>query len=286
VARRGRNEQDDRTTNEPRIAYDTSAANRHTDGCDSFFWVEPGTANRKPCMPMIAHAQSTSRRMSRRTGNGIMLAFTLGSSIAVLAITLILVLRWPASVAPDAPSLPISVGGIVFNVPPAAIRVALQRHAGQQGRLDLVFLWPALVPPNPAAKPPASEDVPAIDRLFVTITAPDDGLGPAERIRTIYPRYFDFGRFAGPDGLLVIRFRDGTPYQAEDLFYDPAAPDRFVVRCSRPGSGPTPGICLFERRLADAADIVVRFPREWLADWRQVSAGIEKLIASLRPSSS
>src|SRR6266487_862913 len=92
--------------------------------------------------------------------------------------------------------------------------------------LALVLRWRALVPPDPAAKPVASGDPPAFDRLFVTIAALDDALGPAERIRTIYPRYFDFGRFAGPDGLLVIRFREGTPYQAEDLFYDPAAPDR------------------------------------------------------------
>ncbi len=238
-------------------------------------------------MPMSARLRSGSHRMSRRGGHGVILAFAMGAGVAVLAVMLALVLRWPAaSSATDAPSVPISVGGLVFNVPPAAIRFALQRRAGEQSRLDLVFLWPALVPPDPAAKPVASEDPPAFDRLFVTIAALDDALGPAERIRTIYPRYFDFGRFAGPDGLLVIRFRDGTPYQAEDLFYDPAAPDRFVVRCSRPGAGPTPGICLFERRLADAADVTVRFPREWLSDWRQVSAGIERLIASLRPSSS
>jgi hypothetical protein len=236
---------------------------------------------------MSARAQSASRRMSHPGGHGVILAFVMGAGVAVLAVMLVLVLRWPAAgVAPDAPSLPISVGGLVFNVPPAAIRMPLQRRAGTQNRLDLVFLWPALAPPDPAAKPVASEAVPAIDRLFVTITAPDDTLGPAERIRTIYPRYFDFGRFAGPDGLLVIRFRDGTPYQAEDLFYDPAAPERFVVRCSRPGAGPTPGICLLERRFADAADVTVRFPRDWLVDWRQVSAGIEKLLASLRASSS
>src|SRR5262249_61082457 len=97
----------------------------------------------------------------------------------------ILALRWPGRVAHDAPSLPISVGRLVFNVPPAAIRIPLQRHAGPQGRLDLVFLWPALVPPDPVAKPSAAEEVPAIDRLFVTITVPDDGLGPARRDRAL-----------------------------------------------------------------------------------------------------
>jgi len=236
---------------------------------------------------MSARVRSGSRRTNRRGGHGFILALAMGTSLAVLAATLALVLRWPGpSSAPDAPSLPISVGGLVFNVPPAAIRLPLQRRAGAQGRLDLVFLWPALVPPDPAAKPAASQELPALDRLFVTIAALDDTLGPVERIKSIYPRYFDFGRFAGPDGLLVIRFRDGTPYQAEDLFYDPAAPAHFVARCSRPGAGPTPGICLLERRLAEAADITVRFPRDWLVDWRRLSVGIERLIASLRPSSS
>jgi hypothetical protein len=236
---------------------------------------------------MSARVRSGAGRTSRRGGHGFVLSLAMGTSLAVLAAALALVLRWPGpSSAPDAPSLPISVGGLVFNVPPAAIRVPLQRRAGAQGRLDLAFLWPALVPPDPAAKPAASEEVPALDRLFVTIAALDDTLGPVERIKTIYPRYFDFGRFAGPDGLLVIRFRDGTPYQAEDLFYDPAAPEHFVARCSRPGAGPTPGICLLERRLADAADITVRFPRDWLVDWRRLAAGIDRLIASLRPSSS
>ena len=236
---------------------------------------------------MSARVRPGSRRTSRGGGHGFILALAMGTSLAVLTATLALVLRWPGpSSAPDAPSLPISVGGLVFNVPPAAIRLPLQRRAGAQGRLDLVFLWPTLVPPDPAAKPAASEEVPALDRLFVTIAALDDTLGPVERIKSIYPRYFDFGRFAGPDGLLVIRFRDGTPYQAEDLFYDPAAPEHFVARCSRPGAGPTPGICLLERRLAQAADITVRFPRDWLVDWRRLSAGIDRLIASLRPSSS
>ena len=47
-------------------------------------------------------------------------------------------LLWPRSVpvAPDAPSLPnlITVGGVLFNVPPAAIRVPLQRRPGAHGR--------------------------------------------------------------------------------------------------------------------------------------------------------
>jgi len=42
-----------------------------------------------------------------------------------------------------------------------------------------------------------------------------------------------------------------------------------------------PGICLYERRI-DAADVVVRFPRDWLHDWRMVADKLDRLIASLR----
>ena len=56
------------------------------------------------------------------------------------------------------------------------------------------------------------------------------------------------------------------------------------MRCTRDGAGPTPGTCLYSLRI-EAADIVVRFPRDWLKDWRFVASNVERLIKSLRPAS-
>src|SRR5947199_7209866 len=185
--------------------------------------------------------------------------------------------RWPGTaVAPDAPSLPITVGGVLFNLPPAAIRVPMQRHPGAQERVDLAFLWPSLEPPDPAAKPAPTEAVPPIDRVFVTIQPPSIALAPAERVKSIYPRYLAETQFDGPDGLKVISFRDGTPYQGEDLFFDSTAQPGFVVRCSRPGAARTPGMCLYERRI-EGADLTLRFPSDWLNGPRAVNAGIQTL---------
>ena len=50
----------------------------------------------------------------------------------------------PQAISPDAPSLPITIGGVAFNVPPAAIRFKVQRRAGAQARIDLNFVWPSL----------------------------------------------------------------------------------------------------------------------------------------------
>ena len=59
----------------------------------------------------------------------------------------------------------------------------------------------------------------ADDRLFVSIADLGAVLGPAERLRTVYPRYIEMQATAGPDGLAVVAFRTGTPYESEDLIY-------------------------------------------------------------------
>jgi hypothetical protein len=212
-----------------------------------------------------------------------------GLALAGVAFTAYLLWpRWPASdAAREAPSLPVVVGGTAFNIPRAAIRMAVQQRAGVQERLDLAFLWPSLAPPD-AALPTVTydprdplQDAKPSERVFVTISAAGETLPPAERVRTIYPRYISSDPVAGPDGLAVLPFRDDTPYRGEDLIYDAATAQRFLVRCSR--EGVTPGTCLLNRRIG-GADVVARFPREWLADWTTVAGLLEQLIRSLRPA--
>jgi hypothetical protein len=197
--------------------------------------------------------------------------------------------RWPGPVvSPDAPSLPIVVGGSLFNVPPAAIRVRVQRRPGVQERVDLAFLWPSLLPPDAASNLAASAGTAAagpnaLDRVFMTIANGNGLLAPLERVKTIYPRYLSTTPVAGPNGLIALAFRDDTPYRGEDMLYPPDSPERFVLRCSRPG-GPTPGTCLYERRIGEA-EVTVRFPRDWLNDWQDVAGGIDRLIGGLLPRS-
>jgi hypothetical protein len=58
-------------------------------------------------------------------------------------------------------------------------------------------------------------------------------------------------------------------------------PEQFFARCTRP-NGPVRGTCTYERSL-DAAEITLRFPREWLEDWRGLGAGFDRLLAQLHP---
>jgi hypothetical protein len=231
------------------------------------------------------------RRRPRRGGhNPLLLPLVVFAAVTLVAFAYIGYVLWPrwpgAPVGIDAPALPITVADVAFNLPPAAIRVPVQRRPGAQERVDLAFLWPSLEPPDPTAKPspptPGAAPAPILDRVFVTISAAGDTLHPAERARTVYSRYTAGQASPGPGGLSVVAFRDGTPYQGEDLIHDGAAAS-FLVRCTRNRAGPTPGICLYERRI-EAADVVVRFPRDWLDDWPTVAGNIDRLIAKLRPS--
>ncbi len=105
--------------------------------------------------------------------------------------------RTPTAVSPDAPSLPITIGGVAFNVPPAAIRFKVQRRPGAQPRIDLTFVWPSLTPPDLSIKPLPTDTPDVTDRLFVTIAASDSTLPPAERLKAIYPRYADAAAVVG-----------------------------------------------------------------------------------------
>ncbi len=212
-----------------------------------------------------------------------LLPFVLGLTLGGVALGFIIHALWPrwpdAPPKAEAPHLPVIIAGETFQVPPAAIRNAVQRHPGPQDRIDLVYTWSALTPSRPMPDSAAGSVLPS-DRLFVSI-APNDGVAhPMERLRTTYPRYTAGDRSPAPAGLAMVAFRDDTPYRGEDLIYDERTPEHFAARCSRPASALTPATCLFER-FVGAANITVRFPRAWLADWRTLAEKLDRLIAEL-----
>jgi hypothetical protein len=218
---------------------------------------------------------------------GHVIPIVLGSAIAAGGVALVAYLLWPtwgtnSTSAPE--RLPVSIGGTLFNVPTEAIRMKIQRHSGAQERIDLNFSFPSLaVPeaPKHLSTDSADDAIQPIDRIFLSIAAYHDEQAPDMRARTIYPRYLD--QTSTPnrstlaqDGLTVRAFRTGTPYGGEDLVS--AATPSLTARCSRDAA--TPGMCLSERRIG-GADLTFRFPRNWLAQWRDVAEAMDRLTLQL-----
>src|ERR1700716_258178 len=227
-------------------------------------------------MTLFSTAQHIARG-SRRVHRGHMIPIMLGCAVTASAIALVAYLLWPTW-GPDASSsparLPVSIGATLFNVPTAAIRMKIQRHSGQQERIDLSFAFPSLEAPDAPRHVSADtveETAQPIDRIFLSISAHHDTMAPDARVRTIYPRYLEQASMPGQDGLTMRAFRDGTPYSNEDLFF--ATTPNLSARCTRDAA--TPGMCLSERRI-DGADLTFRFPRSWLAQWHDVAGGKDK----------
>jgi hypothetical protein len=241
-------------------------------------------------MTLLSTAQYLARG-SRERSRGHLIPITVGCAIAASAMALVAYLLWPtwgSDTANGPARLPVSVGATLFNVPTAAVRMKIQRHSGPQERVDLSFAYPSLEAPEAPRHVSADtvEDaMQPIDRIFVSIAAHHDTLAPELRVRTIYPRYLEQASTPQQDGLMMRAFRDGSPYSGEDLFFA-NAPD-LNARCTRDAA--TPGMCLSERRIDDA-DLTFRFPRSWLAQWRDVANAIDRLTVQLhgagnRPSS-
>lgn len=221
----------------------------------------------------------------RQAAGGLLAVAALAMMVlAALALGYVIYILWPrwpdAPIATDAPVVPVTVGDVLFRIPPGAIRQKVQRRPGTQERIDLIYVWPTLLPAATLSK--TDETIP-VDRLFVNIATTTSAMTPEERLKTIYPRYTDGQTRDGPAGLAMQTFRDNSPYRGEDVMYDPQAPERFIVRCTR-DNPPMAGSCIYER-FFNATDVTVRFHRDWLSDWHKVQGSIEKLVESLQPAS-
>lgn len=209
----------------------------------------------------------------------------LSGLLSISAVALIAYLLWPTwrpAPVEQPMRLPINVGGTLFNVPANAIREKVQRHSGPQERVDLSFEFPSLSPrgkPQHVSADTAEGAQEAITRIFLSIAEHHGAMSPDTRLQTIYPRYLESVSSPVADGLTLQAFRDGTPYEQEDLFLAQAQDGQFVARCTRDRE--TPGTCLSERRI-NGADLTFRFPRQWLVHWRDVATAMNNLTIRLR----
>jgi hypothetical protein len=205
-----------------------------------------------------------------------------GIALGAAAVAVVAYLLWPTwgpQSSGDPGRLPISIGGTLFNVPTKALRMTIQRHSGPQERIDLAFSYPSLEPPTAPKHVTADtieEAMQPVDQIFLSIAAHHGAFSPETMLRMIYPRYLEGTPVQLENGLTMHAFRARTPYDGEDLFS--ADPAGLNARCTRDAA--TPGMCLSERRI-DGADLTFRFPRSWLAQWRDVAQAMEQLTTQL-----
>jgi hypothetical protein len=141
---------------------------------------------------------------------------------------------------------------------------------GTPGVRSIRLPWSAFAGPGAAQ---------ANEPIFITALPADGSLAPAERPSVLYARFVAADARSAPGGLIRRRFRDGTPFEGEDLVV--AAPDghAFWARCPSIGGPPDPASrCLTEMRFADT-DVQVRFSPALLPRWELLASGLQRRFA-------
>jgi hypothetical protein len=182
----------------------------------------------------------------------------------------------PVVVEPPRP-VRMTLAGVTLIVPRDLVRFDPQKRDSEQPRLDLFLHWPSLEGAG-ASNRVTLESLNEL--IFLTITPKDQSVDPPRRLAAIYGRFLESEIRAEAQGLAARRFRLGSGYDGEDLVYDPTRPGSYFVRCA-PAAGEAPSSCIRELRMADTFDVVYRFPRAFLSDWRRLEQATRALLSAI-----
>jgi len=175
-----------------------------------------------------------------------------------------------------------TVGQKRLTIERAMVRDPALRGGGAVNRLDLALIWPEFR--GIGATPPSA----GADLVFVAIedvaqrTLAANEIDPVEQPIQLYSRFLDRDAWQNPGGLIMRRFRAGTPYEGEELYV--AAPDEraFAARCPRYSQqdGLPEDLCLWQTR-QNGLDVQVRFPPRHLVNWQHLASHVRALVARL-----
>jgi hypothetical protein len=120
--------------------------------------------------------------------------------------------------------------------------------------------------------------------VFLTARPADGSLAPAERPSVLYARFVAADARSAPGGLIRRRFREGTPFDGEDLVV--AVPDgrAFWARCPTAAArGDAARGCVTEMRFGET-DVQVRFSPALLPRWELLASGVQRRFAPPPPT--
>ena len=109
-------------------------------------------------------------------------------------------------------------------------------------------------------------------------------IDPVEQPVLLYSRFLERDAWQNPGGLIMRRFRAGTPYEGEELYL--SAPDErnFAARCPRQlrSDGLPEDLCLWQTR-ANGLEIQVRFLPRYLVQWQDLAAQVRSMVQRVGP---
>ena len=173
------------------------------------------------------------------------------------------------------------VQGQGFTIPANYIQNSAARAGGEQTSVTVAALFPSwrgysdgearLFAGNAADSP--------VVRL--SLRADANPLGTPDRLARIYQPYIrDPAGTPGTFGLTQYGFAENSGYEGQDLFAGEKDGKLTLFLCEQPSPElPSPNCLATDQPLGKSVSLSWRFKRAYLARWRELSSGVDSLMA-------
>ncbi len=173
----------------------------------------------------------------------------------------------------------VTLGGRTLEVPRALIRDRAQIAGGRLDRLDLSVNAGDF---TPLARPSVKDtNQPMPERLSIILTANGTGADPTELFQTVYARFLARETWSNPGGLVMRRFRPGTPYEDRELYIGAGGRRIFIALCPQDSEREIEPCTTMLRQ--DGLTMELRFNARYLPEWRRITGSTLAMIAEFGP---
>lgn len=202
-----------------------------------------------------------------------------------------LLLGWYLRPGPRAVTVPtgqssrvtISLRGVSLSVPANYIESAAARAGGEMDGVTLTMLFPSWRGYSDAEARLFNGNAPDSPVVRLSLRGDPNNLDARERLKRIYmPHIANPGGENGPFGLTRYGFTANSGYEG-DLFAGENGKELVLLLCERASTEFSSPNCLaVDRPLARSLSFSYRFKRAYLARWKEMSGGVDALIAKFR----
>lgn len=190
----------------------------------------------------------------------------------------------PASPTDQSTLIPLTVRGMAFKVPANFLLSPPARTGGAQDSVTLVALFPSWHGYSDAAARLFNGNAPDSPVVRLSLRGDDNPLDAQTRLMRVYMPYVrDPDGKPGPFGLTQYSFASNTGYEREDLFVGQNSSKLLLFLCEQPAPElPSPNCLAIDQPLGTSTSLSYRFKRSYLSHWRELSSGVDALIARFR----
>jgi hypothetical protein len=177
----------------------------------------------------------------------------------------------------------IVIGNNVIVAPANAIRFDRARRDGLAARLDLYLRYPQMEGYSLAARGDFDRTGPGKNIIFLSFEEQLMSRDMSGRFAPIYSTLIVKPGTSGPAGLTSYEFSEKSGYLNETL----AVAERpgatpFVARClAGPGAAQSLAPCERDILVGERLSLTYRFPKELLADWKELDAAVAAKAATM-----